>query len=147
MSQMTLQTLIEDSRQAAIYHLPPAALAPVKEAAKAAGFACFELALDDHGEIPAVLTQLGRGLGFPAWYGNNLDALKDCLSDLSWCKAAGYLLIISGTGTLQAANSAALGTLNEVFAAVIDEWRAQGVPMWVFYDLRVDGLATFPTPA
>ena len=28
-------------------------------------------------------TRLARGLGFPDWYGGNLDALYDCLTDLS----------------------------------------------------------------
>lgn len=26
---------------------------------------------------------IARALSFPAWYGNNLDALYDCLTDLS----------------------------------------------------------------
>lgn len=29
------------------------------------------------------LAQLGRGLGFPSWYGGNLDAAWDCLTDIS----------------------------------------------------------------
>jgi len=30
----------------------------------------------------AVLQAIGRALGFPKWYGANLDALYDCLTDL-----------------------------------------------------------------
>lgn len=147
MSQNTLQTLLEDSRRAAIYHLPAAVQGAVRIAANAAGFACFEVNLGDSGRIDVALTRLGHGLGFPAWYGNNFDAMKDCLTDLSWCQAPGYLLIISGARRLQAADTAAFRTLNAVFATAIDEWRSQGVPMWVFHDLHARGLATFPTPA
>ena len=32
----------------------------------------------------AVLAGIGRQLGFPGYYGQNLDALADCLGDLSW---------------------------------------------------------------
>lgn len=146
-SHQTLQGLLEDSRQAGIYHLPLSGQAALKAAAAAAAFAVFEISLGDAERIDAVLQQLGRELGFPGWYGKNYDALKDCLSDLSWCEAPGYVLMLSRAETLAAENPAAFRTLNEVFAAAIDDWRAAHVPLWIFYDLRADGLATLPTLA
>lgn len=146
MSKKDLRALLEDSRQAGIYRLSHGDRLALREAAEAAGFACFEADLGDSDQIQAVLTGFGRQLGFPAWYGNNFDALKDCLSDISWHEEAGCLLILSRAEALQRANAKAFRTLNEVFAAAIAEWRAQGVPMWVFYDLlEADGLATLPT--
>lgn len=147
MSQNSLQRLLEDARQAGIYHLPESGRASVRQAAEAVGFACFEVSLPDTGRMDAVLAELGRGLDFPVWYGNNLDALKDCLTDFSWCEAAGYALIIARAETLQADDPAAFEAINEVFAAAIAEWQSQDFPMWVFYDLRADGLATLPTLA
>ena len=32
-----------------------------------------------------------QALGFPDWYGHNWDALADCLTDLSWMAADGYV--------------------------------------------------------
>jgi RNAse (barnase) inhibitor barstar len=32
-------------------------------------------------------------LEFPEWFGRNFDALADCLGDLSWLPAPGYLLL------------------------------------------------------
>nr|MBP6708536.1 hypothetical protein [Accumulibacter sp.] len=61
-----------------------------------------------------------------------------------WCQAAGYVLIICRAEVLLAEDPAAFAVLNEVFAAAIAEWREQDFPMWVFYDLRADGLATLP---
>ncbi len=40
---------------------------------------------------------LARALGFPAWYGGNLDALYDCLTDLP----AGTELVIRDFGALE----------------------------------------------
>ena len=41
----------------------------------------------------------------------------------------------------------AFAALNAVFADAADYWREDGVPFWVFYDLRADGLAALPTVA
>jgi hypothetical protein len=95
MTQKDLQALLEDSRQAGIYRLPHGDRRALRDAAEAAGFACFEADLGDSDQIHGVLTRLGRQLGFPEWYGGNFDALKDCLSDISWREECGYLLILS----------------------------------------------------
>ncbi len=146
MSQNDLQNLLEDATQAGIYHLPWSAHRVVKAAAEAAGFACFDLSFGDSDRVDIVLAKLGRDLDFPEWYGHNLDALKDCLTDFSWCEAAGYVLIITRAEILGAQDPAAFHAINEVFAAAIAEWRLQGLPMWVFYDLPADELATLATP-
>ena len=146
MSQTKLQELLLDSHQAGVYRFPHGNRVALLDAAEAVGVACFEADLGDSEQIQVVLTRLGRQLGFPEWYGNNFDALKDCLSDISWCEEAGYLLVITRADALQAADAPAFQTLNEVFALAIDEWRARGVPMWIFYDLQAGGgLATLPS--
>ncbi len=147
MSQNDLLTLLEDSTQAGIYHLPANARGLVKAAAERAGFACFDFSFHDCGGLDQVLGQLAYHLDFPEWFGHNLDALKDCLTDFSWCEAAGYALIIADAEALQAEDPEGFGALNEVFAAAIAEWRSQDFPMWVLYDFRPDGLATLPTLA
>ncbi len=147
MSQNDLLTLLQDSTQAGVYHLPRGGHAAVKAAAETAGFACFDVDFGDAGRIDTVLERLGNDLDFPEWYGRNFDALKDCLTDCSWCEAAGYVLIIAHAEILHTQDPRAFHTLNEVFATAIAEWRSQDSPMWVFYDIRADGLATLPTLA
>jgi hypothetical protein len=147
MNQNELLALLRDSRRAGIYHLPLSGRTAVKKLAADAGFAFFEVSFGDADRIDGVLSRIGNDLDFPKWYGRNLDALKDCLTDFSWCEAPGYILSISRAEILHAEDPAAFHTLNEVFAAAIAEWRSQDVPMWVFYDLRADGLATLRTVA
>ena len=40
--------------------------------------------------------ELARVLHFPDYFGRNWDAVYDCLTDLSWLPAAGYVLVLDG---------------------------------------------------
>lgn len=142
-----LQALLENTSQAGIYHLPDSGRTVVREAAAALGFVCFEVDFADATRLDSVLIKLAQVLDFPDWYGRNLDALKDCLTDLSWCEAPGYVLIITRAEPLHAEHIDDFRRLNQVFAQAIVEWRANDCPLWVFYDLRPDGLAWLPTLA
>lgn len=142
-----LQNLLTQAPRAGIYRLSDSIREPLPETCAALGFAHLQTDLGETRALAGALAALGKDLGFPDWYGANLDALHDCLTDLSWLDASGYVLTISGADALRAADPAAFATLNAVFASAIEEWRAQGVTLWVFYDLPADALATLPTLA
>jgi RNAse (barnase) inhibitor barstar len=38
------------------------------------------------------LTRLAREMRFPDYFGNNWDALEECLKDLNWLSANGYII-------------------------------------------------------
>jgi RNAse (barnase) inhibitor barstar len=50
------------------------------------------------------LDAIGAALNFPAWYGRNLDALYDCLVDLSWLPDGEHVLVWAGHPQLKAAD-------------------------------------------
>jgi RNAse (barnase) inhibitor barstar len=50
------------------------------------------------------LDAIGVAMNFPAWYGRNLDALHDCLADLSWQDHDEHVLVWAGHRQLQAAD-------------------------------------------
>lgn len=52
----------------------------------------------------AALDAIGAALCFPDWYGHNLDALYDCLSDLSWLPAGEHVLVLTGHRDFEAAD-------------------------------------------
>ncbi|MGW1679574.1 barstar family protein [Saccharopolyspora sp. NPDC002376] len=53
-------------------------------------------------------------LNFPEWAGRNLDALYDCLTDLSWLSEGEHVLVWSGFQTLAEHDPKAFGGINAV---------------------------------
>jgi RNAse (barnase) inhibitor barstar len=54
--------------------------------------------LDGHeaGTRAGFFRQMARALRFPDYFGHNWDAVYDCLTDLNWLPAAGYVLVLDG---------------------------------------------------
>lgn len=75
---------------------------------------------------------LAKSLDFPEWFGRNWDALEDCLSDLSWRQARGYVLLFRD---FEALDQDQLGILIDVLASSAEFWAGRGKPFFaVFID-------------
>lgn len=131
MSQKSLKAHLSQVEQAGVYRLSAADRSALDKSADALNYASLKANLASTTDLEAVLKVMGKDLSLPDWYGANLDALNDCLTDLSWCEAKGYVLALSGVST---AGNESFATLNEVLGAVVAYWQEQDVPFWVFYD-------------
>jgi len=77
-----------------------------------------------------LLRNIARGLDFPDCFGENWDALEDCLTDLSWRGATGYVLLFEG-----AKPGDELGVLLDVLRVAAEHWAGRGKPFFaVFVD-------------
>lgn len=84
-------------------------------------------------EKDALLKAIGRAFAFPEWYGANLDALYDCLTDLPERGAPGWIVVLErlpGEPTFRAAERDAL---LDVFRDAADDFAEQHVGLRVFY--------------
>lgn len=78
----------------------------------------------------AMLAGIAAALDFPQWFGENWDALEECLTDLSWRKGAGHVLLFS-----QAEAGDDLEILLDVLESAGEYWRERGHPFFaVFVD-------------
>lgn len=107
-------------------------VAAVLAAGAEAGLCCARIELAGCRSKAEFLARVADALEFPWWFGQNWDALADCLGDLEWLPAEGYLLLLDDAADLQRAAPADYGVAVEVFAEAAREWRERGTPFWVF---------------
>lgn len=80
----------------------------------------------------ALMRVLRGALGLPAGFGENWDALEDCLSDLSWRGAPGHVFVFEELDSLPHDDTA---MLFDVLSSAAEFWRGQGTPFFaVFVD-------------
>jgi len=72
-----------------------------------------EVTVSEENQKASFLADLGVALSFPSYYGQNLDAADECLSDLSWLGKSSIVLMVRGFGKLK---PALRETLESMFA-------------------------------
>jgi len=81
-----------------------------------------------------LFAEMSKALQFPEWFGQNWDALEDCLGDLSWREAEGHVLMVLDHDKISRDD---LGVLLDVLASSAEHWAARGKPFFaVFIDPR-----------
>ena len=123
---------LDDAPVAGIFRLARKDLPALTLAADELGLAVFHVDLQTARNVPGFIKALMRDLHFPDWFGGNLDALNDCLTDFSWRPAPGYVITLSGVEALRATPTS-FAALNAVLANAVDAWQARGVPFRIFY--------------
>lgn len=99
------------------------------EPAKAAAEAAFARGAHPHvvdgGPIDkaATLDAIAAAMSFPDYFGRNLDALYDMLTDLSWLPSGEHVLIWTGSEALRAADPKTYLAIRSVLS---DAQRAMG---------------------
>lgn len=136
--------ILRDTGRSGVYHTPQQGMADLLAAAEAAGFAVFHLDLDATGDKDDLLGRIALALEFPDWFGQNWDALQDCLTDLSWLHAEGYVLILDRCDAFRADHGEDFATLLQICGAAADYWREERIPFWTLVDMRADGIAWLP---
>jgi RNAse (barnase) inhibitor barstar len=147
MSAAAYQTLFADVAHAGVHHLPHGKIDPLIAGASAAGCLVLHVDLATARTKSDLLTLTGKALRFPEWFGHNWDALADCLADMGWLPAEGYLVILDHCDGIHGRAESDFVALLQVFQDVAAEWREQGIAFWCLVDMQADGIAWLPTVA
>jgi hypothetical protein len=111
-----------------VIELTPEAAAAVMQLARSLGFEAVRIDLGGCTDKAGFLDRTAAALGFPAWFGGNWDAFFDCLADLGWRPARGYLLVYENTGDLRRHAPESLDTAVAILGDAAVAWEARGKP-------------------
>ena len=136
MNRQELTETLPQADRAGVFSLPAHDIGTLVEVAAAGKFAVFRVSLGGCTESSEVLARLAEQLQFPAWFGQNWDALADCLTDFSWREAAGYVLVLEQLGDFRAAGDDDFDTLIEILSDASASWGVMGIPFWAFLVLE-----------
>jgi len=117
---------LRDAKKSGVYRV--SRRDAIDDAVRASGIDVAEIDLAGGDALEA----LARGLAFPAWFGNNWDALEDCLGDLSWRKGDAHVLVLRNWQKMSPDD---LGVLIDVLRSSAEFWSGRGRP---FFAVLVD---------
>ena len=76
-----------------------------------------------HCKTPAtLLAEFARALDFPDYFGHNWDALEECLADLEWLPAKGYILLITDAAAVLSNDETEYETFLEILCDAGEAW-------------------------
>jgi RNAse (barnase) inhibitor barstar len=124
---------LRDASRSGTYRAPRA-----DEITQAASGSGIRVARIRFAKKPVLMKSIAAALEFPDWFGENWDALEDCLSDLSWREATGHVLLFEGAKV-----GDDFGVLVDVLSSVAEFWASRGTP---FFAVFVDPAGELPLP-
>ena len=124
-----LEQLLKDKDKAGVYLTGPDTRL-IAEAAQAAGLALWRVDIGHVHDKLGFTGLVAKALAFPTWFGGNWDAFEDCLGDLSWHPAPGYVLLLEHGKHFGAGHKQDFSSAVEVLDGVAGYWQGQGKPFW-----------------
>lgn len=139
-----LPSVLDNVAAAGVYRMPRIDRKRLVTAAESIGFAVFRIDLNKAANKSELLATIAKQMAFPDWFGGNLDALADCLGDLSWHPAEGYLILLEHCDHAHNTTETGLADVLDIFQEAANEWRAQNIALWCLIDTPADGIAHLP---
>lgn len=133
---------LRDASSSGLYRVADAD--DLARAASVAGLDIAHISLGAVGTKEELLRRFASALGFPEWFGANWDALEDCLTDMSWRPADGYVLVVDGIPGLEELASDDRDTLFDILRSCARFWAGEATPFFVAF---VDPAGSLSLPA
>jgi RNAse (barnase) inhibitor barstar len=130
----SMEARLRDASRSGVFYAQPTAAIRAARVADDAGLLLIGIDLKDTRDRAGMLQVFAATCGFPETFGHNLDALGDCLGDLSWMPQGGYLLHLSGCAKPVEHCKDDFDAIIAVLEDAAAEWRARNTPFWVLID-------------
>jgi RNAse (barnase) inhibitor barstar len=126
-----LESLMQANRGGVFYVPGNVGTKAVQKLAKAAGYAFFHIDGKNIARKEQLLTHAALAMHFPSTFGQNWDALEECLTDLEWVDGDGYVIYYDHIDGLLAEHPDQFETLVEILRDAVASWKEDGEAMIV----------------
>jgi RNAse (barnase) inhibitor barstar len=133
MANASLESLLGEDR-GGVFFLPGNPPAKdVQQTVRKAGFACFHVDGKSIARKEQLMNALATALRLPKHFGQNWDALEECLVDLEWPGGGGALLYYDHIDGLIEAHADQFETLVEICRDAVESWKEDGTAFVVLF--------------
>lgn len=105
--------------------------ATLRRALEKAGWRLFYLDGREIHDKASFLQAGAAAMEFPAYFRPNWDAFEECVNDLSWAPAQGYVILFDHAGRFELSAPRDWATAMDIFEDAVASWRSAGTPMYV----------------
>ena len=129
MALEALRDLLDDETGGVFFLPRHEAPRDVQAVAKRAGFAYFHIEGKNIARKEQLLNHVATALRFPDYFGGNWDALEECLADMEWVDAPGYVIYYDHIDPLLEAHPDQFATFVEICRDAVGSWKEDGTAM------------------
>ena len=131
MALEALDKVLEENRGGVWFLADHADVKAVSSCAKRHEFAFFHIEGKNISRKEQLLNHAATVMHFPAHFGDNWDALEECLTDLEWIDGDGYVIYYDHIDGLLSAHPDQFETLVEILRDSVKSWKEDGEAMIV----------------
>jgi len=106
--------------------------AEIERKAVAQSLAFFKIDLSDVASKEDFLRAVAEALKFPSYFGMNWDAFEECINDLEWNPARGYVIVLGSVEEFAQKAPGDFKMAGNIFKDAAKRWKAQKKPFYVF---------------
>ena len=132
MNTREIGTLLADASQTGAYFVDARDRETLVEAGRTLQFTVLPVDLRTCSDGAAAQREIAEAFRFPEWYGDNLDALADCLCDLSWLPSEGYVLLLEHAGDWREHDREHFDAVLDILNEASERWAEDRIPFWAF---------------
>lgn len=98
---------------------------------EAHGWRCFVLDGDAIEDKRSFLHACATSMHFPDYFGKNWDAFEECLNDLSWLPAPGYVLLYDNVENFARHAPKEWSVAHDILVEAVKRWQNEQIPFVV----------------
>jgi RNAse (barnase) inhibitor barstar len=126
----SLSDILADKKSSGLYALSGAPrIQALREQCEESGRAFFHLNLEGIDSKERFMDLCAGVFNLPDYFGRNWDALEDCLKDMRWIKADGFVILYENFGALAERATEDFEESMEILSDAAEYWSENDKPM------------------